>query len=142
MSLARVLIVDDFKQWQSFVIQHLAQHTNFTIVGLAADGVEAIFQAEELQPDLVLLDVSLPKLDGIEAARKIRRSVPNTKILFLSSSSDADVVRDAFCAGGQGYVLKCDAGAVLLPAMEAVLLGKRFVSPSLVDIDIASDSPE
>jgi DNA-binding NarL/FixJ family response regulator len=140
--VVRVLIVDDFRQWQSFVIQHLAQHTNVSVVGLAADGLEAVFQAGELQPDLILLDVSLPKLDGIEAARKIRRSVPNTKILFLSSSSDADVVRDAFCAGGQGYVLKSEAGASLLTAMEAVLLGKRFVSPSLVDIDIASDSPQ
>jgi len=142
MALVRVLIVDDFRQWQSFVIKQLAQYPDVSVVGLAADGLEAVFQAEELQPDLILLDVSLPHLDGIEAARRIRRFVPNAKILFLSSSSDADVVRDAFCAGGQGYVLKCDAGAALLSAVETVLLGKRFVSPSLADIDIASDSPE
>ena len=105
MALVRVLIVDDFRQWQSFVIKQLAQYPDVSVVGLAADGLEAVFQAEELQPDLILLDVSLPHLDGIEAARRIRRFVPNAKILFLSSSSDADVVRDAFCAGGQGYVL-------------------------------------
>jgi DNA-binding NarL/FixJ family response regulator len=99
-------------------------------------------KAEELQPDLILLDISLPKLNGIELARKVRKLVPKAKILFLSSNSDPDVVRAAFCAGGAGYVLKVDAGGALLAGMEAVLLGKQFVSSSLVGIKDLADSQD
>jgi DNA-binding NarL/FixJ family response regulator len=135
MSLVRVLIVDDFRPWQTFVIQQLAQQPGACIVGLASDGLEAIVKAEELQPDLILLDVSLPKLSGIEATRQIRKRVPKVKILILSSNSDSDVVRDAFCAGAEGYVLKWDAGTALLLGIQAVLLGKHFMSPSLIKVD-------
>src|SRR5258708_5534328 len=93
MSLVRVLVVDDFSPWQSFVIEHVGQHSNMCVVGFASDGLEAVQKAEEFQPDLILLDVSLPKLNGIEAARQIRKCVPKAKILFLSSNSHADVVR-------------------------------------------------
>jgi DNA-binding NarL/FixJ family response regulator len=137
--LVRVLVVDDFEPWQRQVIRQIREKPNFKIIGMMADGMEAIQKAEELQPDLVLLDVSLPKLSGIEAARKIRKLVPRAKILFLSASPDPDVVRAAFCAGGAGYVLKSDAASALLPGMEAVLSGKQFVSRSLVEI---SDLPE
>ena len=137
--LVRVLVVDDFEPWQRQVIRQIREKPNFKIIGMMADGMEAIQKAEELQPDLVLLDVSLPKLSGIEAARKIRKLVPRAKILFLSASPDPDVVRAAFCAGGAGYVLKSDAASALLPGMEAVLSGKQFVSRSLV---VISDLPE
>jgi DNA-binding NarL/FixJ family response regulator len=137
--LIRVLVVDDFEPWQRQVIGQIREKPNFKIIGMMADGMEAIQKAEELQPDLVLLDVSLPKLSGIEAARKIRKLVPRAKILFLSASPDPDVVRAAFCAGGAGYVLKSDAASALLPGMEAVLSGKQFVSRSLV---VISDLPE
>jgi DNA-binding NarL/FixJ family response regulator len=142
MSLVRVLIVDDFDPWQSLVIARLGQQPHFRIIGLAADGMEAIQKAEELQPDLILLDVSLPKLNGIEAARKIRKLVPKAKILFLSASPDPDVVRAAFFAGGAGYVLKSDAAVALLPGTEAVLRGKQFVSRSLIEIDDLSKREE
>jgi DNA-binding NarL/FixJ family response regulator len=81
-------------------------------------------------------------LNGIELARKVRRLVPKAKILFLSSNADPDVVRAAFCAGGAGYVLKMDAGGALLSAMEAVLLGKQYVSSSLVGIEDLADSQD
>lgn len=133
--LIRVLVVDDFEPWQRQVIAQIRERPNFKIIGMAEDGVEAIQKAEELQPDLVLLDVSLPKLSGIEAARKIRKLVPRAKILFLSASPDPDVVRAAFLVGGAGYVLKSDAGAALLQGMEAVLSGKQFLSRSLAEIN-------
>jgi DNA-binding NarL/FixJ family response regulator len=142
MSVVRVLIVDDFDPWRVFVVQHLNDQPHVRVLGCAADGLDGMQKAEELQPDLILLDISLPKLNGIELARKVRKLVPKAKILFLSSNSDPDVVRAAFCAGGAGYVLKVDAGGALLAGMEAVLLGKQFVSSSLVGIKDLADSQD
>jgi DNA-binding NarL/FixJ family response regulator len=141
-SYIRVLIVDDFDPWQGFVICQLERQPNVRIIGFASDGLEAVQKAEELQPDLILLDVGLPKLNGIEAARQIRNLVPRAKIIFLSSDSDPDVVRAAFLAGGRGYVLKSDAEGALLPGVETVLLGKQFVSPSIAKIDDLTDLEE
>jgi DNA-binding NarL/FixJ family response regulator len=142
MSVVRVLIVDDFDPWRAFVIQHLNKQTHVRVLGCATDGLEGVQKAEELQPDLILLDISLPKLNGIELARKVRKLVPKAKILFLSSNADPDVVRAAFCAGGAGYVLKVDAGGALLAGMEAVLVGKQFVSSSLIGIEDLVDSED
>jgi DNA-binding NarL/FixJ family response regulator len=112
------------------------------VLGYASDGLEGVQKAEELQPDLILLDISLPKLNGIEMARKVRKLVPKAKILFLSSNVDPDVIRAAFSAGGTGYVLKADAGDALLVGMEAVLLGRQFVSSSFKEIEDLADWEE
>jgi DNA-binding NarL/FixJ family response regulator len=101
------------------------------VIAEASDGLEAVQKAEDLKPDLVLLDIGLPKLDGIEAARQIRRRSPNTEIIFLSQNSNLDVVRAALSTGALGYVRKTDARRELLPAIDAVLRGKQFVSSSL-----------
>lgn len=140
MSIVRVLIVDDFDPWRVFVIQQLSQQPHMRVIECASDGLEGVQRAEELQPDLILLDVSIPKLNGLEVARKVRKLVPKARILFLSSNADPDVVRAAFCAGGGGYVLKADAGGGLSAGMEAVLLGKQFVSSSLKGIEDLADS--
>lgn len=142
MPLVRVLIVDDFHPWRVFVVQHLNAQPHVRVLGCASDGFEGVQKAEELQPDLILLDISLPKLNGIELARRVRKLVPRAKIVFLSSNADPDVVRAAFCAGGAGYVLKMDAGGALLSAMEAVLLGKQFVSSSLIGVENYADSDD
>jgi len=134
--------VDDFDPWRVFVTQQLNDQPHMRVLGCASDGLEGVQKAEELQPDLILLDISLPKLNGIDLARKVRKIVPKAKILFLSSNADPDVVRAAFCAGGAGYVLKVDAGGALLAGMEAVLLGKQFVSSSLSGIEDLADSQE
>jgi DNA-binding NarL/FixJ family response regulator len=134
-SSVRVLIVDDFGPWQGLITHQLGQQPRVRVIGSASDGLEAVQKAEELQPDLILLDVGLPKLNGIEVARQLRRSVPKAKIIFLSSDSDPDVVRTAFLVGGCGYVLKSDAAGALWPGMEAVLLGRQFVSPSLAHVN-------
>jgi DNA-binding NarL/FixJ family response regulator len=141
-SFVRILIVDDFDPWQGFVIQLLRQQPHARIIGFASDGLEAVQKAEEFQPDLILLDIGLPKLDGIEAARQIRKLVPKARLFFLSSNSDPDVVRAAFLAGGQGYMLKSDAEGGLLHGIEAVLLGKQFVSSSLKEIEDLADPEE
>jgi len=102
------------------------------LVGEVADGLEAVQKASELKPDLILLDIGLPKLNGIEAAKQIRQLVPDTKILFLTLINDADVPLTALRSGAHGYVLKSDAGSELLPAIEAVLQGEQYVSSGVV----------
>jgi DNA-binding NarL/FixJ family response regulator len=134
-SLVRVLAVDDVELWRTFVRMHLEKDPNLQVIGVAADGLDAVRKAEELRPDLVLLDISLPGLNGFEVARQIRAIAPRSTILFLSGESDPDVVRDSFSAGGLGYVLKSDAAPDLIAAIESVLLGGRFVSSSLRDFD-------
>ena len=101
------------------------------IVAEATDGLEAVQKAEEFQPDLILFDVGLPKLNGIEAARRIRTVSPESKILFVSQESSADVVQEALRLGALGYVAKTQAGSDLLAAVEAIFQGGRFVSAGL-----------
>ena len=134
-SLVRLLVVDDVELWRTFVRMHLEKEPNLHVISVAADGLDAVRKAEELRPDLILLDISLPGLNGLEVARQICAGAPRSTILFLSGESDPDVVRHAFSAGGLGYVLKSDAGRDLIPAIESVLLGRRFVSSSLRDFN-------
>jgi DNA-binding NarL/FixJ family response regulator len=101
------------------------------VIGEASDGLEAIQKAQTLIPDLVLLDIGLPHLNGLEARNKLRQLVPSAKVLFLSQDSDADVVREALSDGVKGYVLKMDAERELLSGIEATLAGERFVSSGI-----------
>ena len=137
----RILVVDDFDPFRSFVLSVFSEVSDFEIISEASDGLQAVQKAEELLPDLILLDIGLPGLNGIEAARKIRKVAPNSKILFLSQESSADVVREALGAGAIGYVVKADAGSELLGAVEAVRQGMQFVSSGLSgNVTEASDS--
>jgi DNA-binding NarL/FixJ family response regulator len=129
-SLVRILVVEDFASWRHFVIAHLSQNRDMRIVGVALDGLEAVLKAEELKPDLILLDIGLPTISGIEAARRIRKVVPKSKILFLTQELDVDVARVAL-GDGHGYVIKSDANNELFAAIEAVMQGKKFVSRTL-----------
>ncbi len=129
----RVLVVDDFGPWRDCVIEKLQGNPRWQPVGVAADGLEAVSQAQELRPDLILLDISLPKLDGIAAARQIRKVSPESKILFLSQCLDLEIAQEALRAGGHGYIVKSDADGELFPAMEAVMLGQQFLSAKLRD---------
>ena len=131
MTKIRVLVVDDFEAWRRFVRSALQKNPELQIVGEASDGLEAVQRASELLPDLIVLDLGLPKLNGIEAARQIRTKSSESKILFVSQESSADVVEAALAAGGLGYVLKTRAEMDLLPAVKAVLEGRRFVSSGL-----------
>jgi DNA-binding NarL/FixJ family response regulator len=132
-SIVRILVVDDFADWRRFVLAKLRENDGLRVIGVAVDGLGAVLKAEELQPDLILLDISLPKLDGIGAARRIRKVAPASKILFLSQELDLEVAQAALSAGGHGYVAKSDADSELFAAVEAIMLGKKFVSPRLAD---------
>ena len=101
------------------------------VIDEVGDGLQAVLQAKALQPDLIVLDIGLPGLNGIEAARRIRHLVPEAKIVFLSQESSADVVHEALRVGALGYVLKTHAQDDLLDAIETVLQGKQFVSKGL-----------
>ena len=131
LNATRLLVVDDFEIFRRFVCLTLKQTGKFQIIGQASDGLEAVRKAAGLQPDLILLDIGLPKLDGIESARQIRQVSPGSKILFLSNESDPEVVRRVLDAGALGYVQKVRAQDDLVPAVTAVLEGKRFVSSSV-----------
>jgi DNA-binding NarL/FixJ family response regulator len=125
------MIVDDFEPWRSFVSSMLIKEFNLQIGCEVADAVEAIGEANKIQPNLIQLDIELPSLNGIEAAHRIHQIAPGSRILFVSEQSDPDVVKTALDAGGGGYVLKSDAGDELLPAIMAVLRGDPFLSSRL-----------
>jgi two-component system nitrate/nitrite response regulator NarL len=135
MAIVRLLVVDDFRLWRDCVQAHLEGHPEVHIAGFASDGLEALQKVRELQPDLVLLDISLPRLGGIETARRIRELSPGCKIIFLTCHLHPEIVQAALQAGGRGYLHKEDAATELLPSLESVLVGKRYLSRSVRDLD-------
>ena len=143
-STARVLVVEDYEPFRRFICSTLRKRPELQIVGEVSDGLEAVQKAEELQPDLIVLDIGLPSLNGIEAARRIRKLSPKSKILFVSQESSADVVQEALATGAQGYIVKTDAGRELLRAVNAVLRGGQFVSKRVSGCDLVgtSDRPD
>jgi DNA-binding NarL/FixJ family response regulator len=128
MSSVRVLVVEDFEPFRRFVCSRVGDSSQLQVICEVSDGLEAVQKAEELQPDLIILDIGLPNLNGIEAARRIRKLSPQSKILFVSQESSADVIEEALSSGAMGYVIKARAGSELLVAMEAVREGRQFVS--------------
>jgi DNA-binding NarL/FixJ family response regulator len=126
-------VVDDYEPFRRFICSTLRKRPGLQIVGEVSDGLEAVHKAEELRPDLIVLDIGLPTLNGIEAARRIRNVSPESKILFISQESSADVVQEALALGALGYVVKVHAGSDLLPAVGAVLEGRQFISSGLSD---------
>lgn len=134
----RVLVVDDHEAWIRFVSAAVHREPEWQVIGEASDGLQAVQMAQQLKPDLVLLDIGLPKLNGIEAARRIVEVSPGSKILFVSENRSRDIADHALDTGARGYVVKSDAGSELLPAMRAILEGKRFVSGSLTGQLLAS----
>jgi DNA-binding NarL/FixJ family response regulator len=131
MSSMRVLVVEDFAPFWQIIRSTLAQRPDVQVIGEVADGLEAVHKAEILEPDLVLLDIGLPTLNGIEAARQIRKLAPASKIIFVSQESSCAVVQEALKLGAWGYVLKTNAAIDLLAAVDAFLEGKQFVSAGL-----------
>jgi two-component system nitrate/nitrite response regulator NarL len=131
MSPIRVLVVEDFAPFRKLICSILGK-PGLQIVGEASDGPEGVRLAEGLKPDLILLDIGLPKLNGIDAAHEIRKLAPKSKIIFVSQESSPDLVQEALnVVAARGYVVKTRAASDLLPAVEAVLEGGEFVSTGL-----------
>ena len=126
MERFRVLLVDDFQSWRYCLRSLLQQHRDdVEIVGEASDGLQAIEQAQELRPDLILLDIGLPKLDGIETARRLRGLSPHSKIIFVSQESSAEVITEALATGAQDYIVKTNASR-LLNAVDTALVAQEL----------------
>jgi DNA-binding NarL/FixJ family response regulator len=126
----RILLVDDFEPFRRFVRLALQSRTEFEVAGEASDGLEAVHKAKELQPDLILLDIGLPKLSGLAAAEQIRILAPDANLLFVSMETSSAIVQEAFRLGAVGYISKLRAQDLVV-AIDVVLAGKQFVSSDL-----------
>jgi DNA-binding NarL/FixJ family response regulator len=128
----RTLVVEDHRPFLDHICAALREHADLQVVGETQNGLEAVEYARDLQPDLILLDIGLPGLNGIEAARRIRSIAPNAKIVFVTQESSDDLVHAAFELGAWGYVLKTSVARDLSAAVDAVINGKKFVSEGLL----------
>jgi DNA-binding NarL/FixJ family response regulator len=137
-----VIVAEDFISVRQMLVETLKTIPNIRIICEVADGSDAVEKTKALQPDLILLDIGLPSLNGIEAARQIRDRSPKSKIIFVTQHISPEIVRAAFEAGASGYVVKMDVGRDLRPAVEAVLRGETFLSSTAPSIttDLPLDS--
>lgn len=134
-----ILVVEDAEEFRRFVCSLLRPRAEF-VVEVASDGLEAVQKAQQLRPELILLDIGLPNLNGIEVAKRVRSLTPSTRILFVSALSDPDVISAALRLGA-GYVHKPSVRVDLLPAIEATLRGEQFVSRD-VALGGSTDAPQ
>src|SRR5262245_23790611 len=125
----RVLLADDHPAMLALTATVLGGEC--LVVGSVVDGRALLAEAERLHPDVIVLDITMPRLDGIEAARQLRRSHQSARLVFLTVHEDADYARAALDAGGLGYVVKTRLASDLLPAIRAALADRRFVSPTI-----------
>jgi DNA-binding NarL/FixJ family response regulator len=131
MPTVRILVADDYEPWRRFARLNLQKQPELHVIGEVADGRDAVLKAQEMQPDLLLLDINLPTLNGIEVTRQVRELCPNCKIVILSMTRSSDIANEAFRSGAHAYVIKSNWASELLPAIDAVLTGKQFVSACL-----------
>jgi DNA-binding NarL/FixJ family response regulator len=130
----RALVVEDYEPFRRFVCSTLGKIREFKIVGESSDGLDAVQKAQDLQPDLIVLDVGLPTLNGIDAARRMRQLSPESKILFVSQETSDDVVQEALRLGALGYIVKTHAACELLTAMQAVCQGHTFIGQGVAGL--------
>lgn len=128
MAALKILVVDDHDIVRRGICSVLSRDPALQVIAEAADGEDAVKKAHELQPDLILLDISLPGISGIEAAKQVRQISPNSRIITLTQHDSQQMVQDAFRAGAVGYVLKSEAGRELLTAIRTVVGGGSYVS--------------
>jgi DNA-binding NarL/FixJ family response regulator len=136
ISQLRTLIVEDNKPFLDYISSTLRERPNTQIVGEVQNGLEAVEQATSLQPDLILLDIGLPGLNGIEAARRIRKLAPNARIIFLTQESSPEIVHEALNLGAGAFVSKSRCVKDLPAALETILRGERFVSNGLGGLEL------
>jgi len=131
MATIRLLVADDHEVIRRGVRSLLGTQPGWEVSGEAASGREAVEKAKQLKPDLVVLDITMPELDGLEATRQILEAVPKTKVLILTMHESEQVMSEVLKAGALGYVLKSDAADNLVPAVKALIHGKPFFTSSV-----------
>jgi DNA-binding NarL/FixJ family response regulator len=134
MNAFRILIADDHEVVRRGIRAMLASHPGWEVSGEAGDGREAVELAKASRPDLVLLDIGMPNLNGIDAARQILSNCPGTQIIILTMHSSSQVVREVLAVGARGFLLKSDAGRDLVTAIEAVQMDKTFFTSQVTDL--------
>jgi DNA-binding NarL/FixJ family response regulator len=137
----RIVLVEDHTLLREGLRSLLAARPEFEVVGEAGDGLEAIAQVRKLTPDLVIMDLSMPKMNGLEALREIMRQHPVMKVIALTMHNSEEYVREALAAGASGYVLKVVSHGELITAIGKVLAGKRYLSPD-ISKSLADGRPE
>ncbi len=138
MKTVRILIVDDHDLMRRGIKALLQSHAGWEVVGEAHTGREAVTKAEELKPDVAILDISMPDLNGIEAARRIRKSAPNTEVLILSVHYSDQLIRDILEAGVRGYIVKSDSDRDLVMAVETLANHKPFFTPRATEVILSN----
>jgi len=128
MKTVRILIADDHPLVRRGLASTLSERQGWSVVGEASNGRKACEQAAELLPDIAILDLTMPELNGLEATRQLHNSLPNTRILIVTAHESEQLVREVLDAGAMGYLLKSDAGTTLVSAVEALLEGRPFFS--------------
>jgi DNA-binding NarL/FixJ family response regulator len=131
MKRTTILIVDDYEPWRSIVRSQLEAKSFFHVVAEASNGCEAIEKAAQLHPDVVLLDIAMPLLNGLDAAPRIRRASPDSKIIFLTQEQDHDIRTAALATGAEGYLPKSGAAGELASAIQAALGSTQPILPDL-----------
>lgn len=137
MSL-RILVVDDHEIIRRGIRSVIEAESDWEVTDEAANGLEAVEKAERCRPDVVLMDISMPELNGLEATRRIRRKVPTTEVLFLTMHESEQMIREGMEAGGRGFLLKSDAGRELVPAVKSVSHHKAYFSPTIRSMGFTS----
>jgi len=131
MSRPRVLLADDHTLLLGAFEKLLSEDCD--VVGQVSDGRALVAAAEELKPDIIVLDISMPLLNGLDAARQIKRKLPGTKLVFVTMNEDTDLAADAFRAGASGYLLKQSATSELMAAIRQVMEGRSYVTPLITE---------
>src|ERR1700675_3328442 len=130
----RILVADDHELVRRGIRGLLCAQRGWTVVGEAMNGREAVEKANRLKPDVAILDISMPDLDGLQATRRIRKAVPTTEVVVLTMHESDQMVRRVLDAGALGYVLKSDLATQLIKAVKDVSVGKQFLTPRISDI--------
>ena len=141
MGPVRIVVVDDFEPWRRSIVSMIEEDPAFEVIREASDGLEAVQICMKLQPDLVVLDVGLPKLSGLESARQIHEVSPDTRILFVSGVSSREIIREALRIGAVGYIVKMNAPCHLLPALRAAVVDEEFLRFTILS-DPETELPE
>jgi len=134
MPSLRVLVADDHEVVRKGLCTLLQEQPGWVVAGEARDGREAVEKAREIKPDIIVMDISMPTLNGLEATRQISKGLPSVKVLILTMHESDSLIREVLDAGARGYLLKMDAGSDLIKAVDALRRNQTFFTPKVAEM--------